>query len=74
MLFMIADDMRPQLGCYGMKMMKTPNLDKLASTGTLFNRQGIRAVRVLRPVEEQLHERAAPGCDPSLELLSKLPA
>lgn len=37
-LFIIADDMRPQLGCYGHKMMHTPNIDKLASTGTLFNR------------------------------------
>ena len=37
-LFIIADDMRPQLGCYGLEFMKTPHLDNLAATGTLFNR------------------------------------
>ena len=37
-LFIIADDMRPQLGCYGLDFMKTPHLDNLAKTGTLFNR------------------------------------
>jgi hypothetical protein len=37
-LFLIADDMRPQLGCYGHKFMHTPHIDKLAAGGTLFNR------------------------------------
>jgi hypothetical protein len=37
-LFLIADDMRPQLGCYGHDWMHTPHLDKLAATGVLFNR------------------------------------
>ena len=37
-LFLIADDMRPQLGCYGHSFMHTPHIDGLASTGTLFNR------------------------------------
>lgn len=35
-LMLIADDMRPEMGCYGVDIIKTPNLDKLASTGTLF--------------------------------------
>jgi arylsulfatase A-like enzyme len=30
-LFIMADDMRPELGTYGNKLIKTPNLDKLAS-------------------------------------------
>jgi hypothetical protein len=30
-LFIMADDMRPELGTYGNKIIKTPNLDKLAS-------------------------------------------
>ena len=35
-LFILADDMRPELGCYGVKEVKTPHLDKFASTGVLF--------------------------------------
>src|SRR5688572_3088620 len=37
-LFISADDMRPQLGCYGDAVVKTPGLDRLASRGLLFNR------------------------------------
>ena len=28
--------MRPELGCYGVEAVKTPNIDRLASTGVLF--------------------------------------
>lgn len=35
-LFLMADDMRPELGCYGVKEVKTPNIDKLARSGVLF--------------------------------------
>eukprot|EP00947_MAST-08B_sp_MAST-8B-sp1_P003694 g3694.t1 len=35
-LYLMADDMRPQLGCYGHAYMKTPFLDGLAQGGTLF--------------------------------------
>ena len=37
-LFIIADDLRPLLGCYGYSGMHTPNIDRLAQRGTLFNR------------------------------------
>ena len=37
-LFIIADDLRPLLGCYGYPEMHTPNIDRLAQRGTLFNR------------------------------------
>src|SRR5438552_1858691 len=37
-LFIAVDDLRPQLGCYGDPLAKTPNLDKLAADGLLFNR------------------------------------
>ena len=37
-LFIIADDLRPLLGCYGHSEMRTPNIDALAARGTLFNR------------------------------------
>lgn len=35
-LMLIADDLRPELGCYGVSNIKTPNIDKLAQRGTLF--------------------------------------
>ena len=38
MLFIIADDLRPLLGCYGYSEMYTPNIDRLAERGTLFKR------------------------------------
>lgn len=35
-LFIFVDDLRPELGCYGQKIMHTPNIDSLAAAGTLF--------------------------------------
>ena len=37
-LFIAVDDLRPQLGCYGHNQMISPNIDQLASSGTIFNR------------------------------------
>lgn len=38
-LFIMADDLTSRgLGCYGNKIVKTPNIDKLASEGLLFHR------------------------------------
>lgn len=37
-LFIMVDDLRPALGCYGDKIAYTPNIDALAKTGTLFQR------------------------------------
>ena len=37
-LFIMVDDLRPLLGCYGHQEMHTPNIDKLAQRGTVFNR------------------------------------
>ena len=37
-LFIIADDLRPLLGCYGHPEIHTPNIDRLAERGILFNR------------------------------------
>ena len=37
-LFIMVDDLRPLLGCYGHPEMHTPNIDRLAQRGTLFNR------------------------------------
>ena len=37
-LFIVVDDLRPLLGCYGHPEVHTPNIDKLAERGTVFNR------------------------------------
>ncbi|VGO21732.1 sulfatase [Pontiella sulfatireligans] len=37
-LFLAVDDLRPELGCYGSPIAVTPNMDKLAADGLLFNR------------------------------------
>ena len=37
-LFIIVDDLRPMLRCYGHPEMHTPNIDRIAERGTLFNR------------------------------------
>lgn len=37
-LFIAVDDLRCQLGCYGQKQIKSPNIDRLAAAGTLFER------------------------------------
>lgn len=36
-LFIVIDDLRPQLGCYSQKYMRTPNIDKLASQSLVFD-------------------------------------
>lgn len=36
-LFIMVDDLRPELGCYGQKQIISPNIDRLAKTGQLFN-------------------------------------
>src|SRR5688572_8132005 len=36
-LFIIADDFRPELGAYGVKAIKTPNIDQIAIRGTRFD-------------------------------------
>jgi arylsulfatase A-like enzyme len=37
-LFIAVDDLRTELGCYGVPMIKSPNIDRLAERGTLFER------------------------------------
>lgn len=37
-LFIISDDLRTELGCYGSKLAKTPNIDALAASGVRFER------------------------------------
>ncbi len=37
-LFIAVDDLRPELGCYGKSQVHSPNIDKLADQGFLFER------------------------------------
>lgn len=37
-LFLVSDDLRPELGCYGNPIIKSPNIDRLAQRGMVFNR------------------------------------
>ncbi|HUQ69706.1 MAG TPA: sulfatase, partial [Planctomycetaceae bacterium] len=37
-LFLMSDDMRPDLGCYGHPQVKSPNIDGLAKVGVRFDR------------------------------------
>src|SRR5262245_54822391 len=37
-VFLMSDDMRPELGCYGHPLVKSPNIDALAKAGVRFDR------------------------------------
>ena len=37
-LFIAVDDLRPELGCYGFDHIKSPNIDRIAKKGVVFNR------------------------------------
>ena len=37
-LFIAVDDLRPELSCYGKDYIKSPNIDRIAKAGMVFNR------------------------------------
>ncbi len=37
-LLILSDDLRPQLGCYGDSVVRTPQLDRFAETALRFDR------------------------------------
>ncbi|TWT61168.1 sulfatase [Rubinisphaera italica] len=41
-LFIAIDDLRPELGCYGVENAQSPHLDQFASTGLLFDRHYVQ--------------------------------
>jgi iduronate 2-sulfatase len=42
-LFICIDDLRPELGCYGVDYIQSPNIDRLASEGLLFTHHYVQA-------------------------------
>ncbi len=58
-LFVAIDDLRPELGCYGSPIAVTPNLDKLASQGLLFERAYCQQA-ICRPSRASLLTGARP--------------
>ena len=43
-LFIVVDDLRPSLGCYGDQFMKTPNIDNLARHSVLFENAYVQVI------------------------------
>lgn len=41
-LFIAVDDLRPEMGCYGVDYASTPHMDRLAAQGTLFTRHYVQ--------------------------------
>ncbi|KLU07167.1 Choline-sulfatase [Rhodopirellula islandica] len=58
-LFIAIDDLRPELGCYGSPIAKSPHLDQLASDGLLFNRAYCQQA-ICRPSRASLMTGARP--------------
>ncbi len=42
-LLICVDDLRPELGCYGNPIIQTPHIDKLASSGYVFNNHYVQS-------------------------------
>ena len=70
-LFIIVDDLRTELNCYGAKYMKTPHIDRLAAQGVMFENaycnvpvSGASRASLfsgLRPAKQQI--LGCTGCD-----------
>lgn len=58
-LFIAVDDLRPELGCYGSDIAVTPNLDRLAKDGLLFDRAYCQQA-ICRPSRASLMTGARP--------------
>lgn len=58
-LFVAIDDLRPELGCYGSPIARTPTLDRLAAEGLLFDRAYCQQA-ICRPSRASLMTGARP--------------
>lgn len=66
-LMIPIDDLRPQLGCYGYDEIVSPNIDKIAATGTVF-RRAYTMVATCSPSRTSLMT----GCRPDTTLVYDL--
>ncbi len=58
-LFVVVDDLRPELGCYGNRIVKAPNIDRLADRSLLFHRAYCQSP-VCGPSRASLHTGLRP--------------
>jgi len=58
-LFIAVDDLRPELGAYGIKEVKSPNIDQLAKTGMVFDKAFVQQA-VCSPSRSSLMTGARP--------------
>lgn len=58
-LFIAIDDLRPNLGCYGDTQALTPNIDRLAKQGTLFERAYCQVPLIIPAPGMQTGQRTA---------------
>lgn len=54
-IFIIVDDLRPALGCYGDTMAHTPNIDALAKSSIYFNNAYVQVGKCEVPAEYPAH-------------------
>ena len=58
-LFIAVDDLRPELGAYGLKEVKSPHIDQLAKTGMVFDKAFVQQA-VCAPSRSSLMTGARP--------------
>ena len=64
-VFVVVDDLRPQMNCYGQEWILSPHMDRLAQNGLLFERaycqQAVCAPSRTGPPPSAPNSRSPPG-------------